>query len=203
MAALLILFVWALNFGISWLNARYCGLVWAETKVIGGWQRFMTWMGAIMSASGFTWCYLIALLFGAYWSQPLWLEEDQAPVLGLDAIQAGLQLGYLIIIPGILFSGLMIWIDSLIIAWRNRDWRSVGVASWNTFAQVHNTFSAMRGIPDALSGVGKFFSGKGDGKGKAGLLVILLVLLAVAGGIATTYALIKKYAGSRPLPEFV
>ena len=47
-------FLWILNFGISWWNAYAVGVTWVETKNMGGYQRFMAWMGAIMSASGFT-----------------------------------------------------------------------------------------------------------------------------------------------------
>jgi hypothetical protein len=53
------LLVLILNFGISWWNARVTGLDWVESKHLGGWIRFMTWMGWLMSALGFTWCYVL------------------------------------------------------------------------------------------------------------------------------------------------
>ncbi len=200
-AIIILIAVWLLNFGISWLNARTCGVVWAETKAIGGWHRFLTWMGAVMSASGFTWCYLIVLLLGTYYIQPALLKEGQEPWLDKDAVLAGFQLGYLIIIPGVLFSGLMIWIDSLMEAWRRRDWKSVGVAGWNTFAQVHNTYRAMKDVPAAWKGVSSFFSGKGDSKGKGALLIILLVVVALIGGVLTTWTIINRYAGTKSIAE--
>ena len=52
---LILILVWALNFGISWLNARTVGLMWVETKILGGWQRFMAWGGGIMGAWGLSW----------------------------------------------------------------------------------------------------------------------------------------------------
>lgn len=196
---LLVIFVWFLNFGISWLNARACGLVWAETKAIGGWQRFMTWMGAIMSASGFTWCYLILLLLLGYYVQPT-PGPGETPYLSIEAVQAGLSLGYLIIMPAILFSGVMIWIDSLVKAWRNRSAGNIAVAGWNTFAQIHNTYSAMKGMPEAWKSVSGFFS-KGNSKDKGGLLILLIVIMAIIGGAVTTWGIINKYAGTRPLPQ--
>lgn len=200
----LIALIWAINFGISWWNAYAVGTVWVETKAIGGWQRFMTWMGVIMSASGFSWCYMIALLLLTYYSQPMWVPalvlEDGEPyrqVIDQDALAMGFSLGYLILIPGILFSGFMIWIQSLVNAWRERSWSNIGVAGWNTFAQIHNTYSAMRGMPEAWKTVREFFGGKGKG----GLLVLLIVIAAIIGGILTTWAIINKYAGSRALPN--
>jgi len=71
--------------------------MWVETKEMGGWSRFMTWMGAIMSASGFTWCYLVILLFGGYYAQFSFLKPNQAPYIGVEALKAGFALGYLII----------------------------------------------------------------------------------------------------------
>lgn len=193
--------VWIVNFAISWWNARVVGLVWVETKEMGGFSRFMTWMGWIMSASGFTWCYLVVLLFGAFYAQPAFIEPGQPMILQPEDLMGGFALGYLIIIPGVLFSGLMIWVDSLVQAWRRRDMASMGRAAWNTFAQVHNTYGAMRGVPEALEAVGKLFGGRGDGKGKALLLIVVLVIMAVVSGILTTSAIVGHYAGSRPLPD--
>lgn len=201
---LLIVGIWFLNFGISWLNGRTVGLMWSETKQMGGWTRFMAWMGAIMSASGFTWCYLIVILLGAYYGQPMFLEKGQEPVLTMKAVKVGFDLGYLIIIPGILFSGFMIWIDSLVRAWRERDLPNIGIASWNTFAQMHNTYRAMSGIPEAFGSVVDFFKGDGDGDSDAKsfliILLVVIVVVAVISGILTTWAIINKYAGTRPLP---
>src|SRR4051812_10180723 len=98
----IIILLLVVNFGISWFNAWACGKAWAEAKSAGGWPRFMTWMGAIMSASGFTWVYLILAAFGL----------GSAGILPPEYVQYALELGYIIIIPGILFSGLMITVDS-------------------------------------------------------------------------------------------
>ncbi len=200
--------VWLLNFGISWWNARTVGLVWVETKQIGGWQRFMTWMGGIMSASGFTWCLLVVLLIGAYYAQFAFLEPGDPLILTERHINGGFSLGYLIIIPGVLFSGMMIWIDSLVEAWKRRDLPSIGIAAWNTYAQAHNTYEAFSGFGNALEGVGDLFSGGGDSddaKGKLALLgvviVVGLVILACIGGIFLTVSIVRHYAATRPAPE--
>ena len=197
----LIAFVVLLNFGISFWNARAVGLMWVETKQIGGFTRFMTWMGWIMSASGFTWCYLVILLFGAYYGQPAFIKPGQPMLITQENLMQGFSLGYLIILPGILFSGLMIWVDSLVQAWRRRDATSIGIAAWNTFAQVHNTYSAIQGVPQAMKAVGGLFAGKGDARGKVLLLIIALVAAAVVSGVLTTMAIVAHYAGSRPLPS--
>jgi len=200
MDALLIGFIWLLNLGISILNAWACGKAWAETKAHGGWRRFMTWMGAIMAASGFTWCYLSLITLIAYAMQ----------VLNMHQAQIALELGYIIIVPGILFSGLMITIDSWARAYREGGVLNYGVAAYNTYAQIHNTYSAIEGMGSALGDVFKAFGGgsKGssssssddDAKGAAALLIIVLVVVALAAGILTTAAIIKKVAGSDPKP---
>lgn len=196
MVGAFIIVIWLLNFGISWWNARITGLIWAESKMMGGFTRFMTWMGAIMAACGFSWCFLIFLAFGAHYFYPAYF--------GVQAFKASLSLGYLIIVPAILFSGMMIWIQSLVIAWRQRDLPSMGIAAWNTFAQIHNTYSAIEGMPAALKEVGNFFGDtvgdSDDAKGIAIIIALAIVALAVAGGILLTAAIIKKYAATVPLP---
>lgn len=198
LSLLVIGLIWVLNLGISFWNARVTGTVWVESKMMGGFVRFMTWMGAIMAACGFSWCLLIFLVLGGHALFPEYVTTS--------VLRASLSLGYLIIIPAILFSGLMIWIDSLVQAWRQRDLPSMGVAAWNTFAQIHNMYSAIDGIPQAFGEVMSFFKGSGDSdeddaKSGAVLLVIGLVVLAVAGGIIITAAIIKKYAATTPLAQ--
>jgi hypothetical protein len=191
----IVVLVWILNLGISIWNAYAVGKAWVETKHYGGWPRFMAWMGAIMSASGFTWCYLLLLAFIAY--QAEWLPPD--------AIEAMLNLGYVVLIPGILFSGLMITVDSWARAYRERTLANIGTAAYNTFAQIHNTYHAISGFGQAFRGLASFFGGgdsseRRDSKDNSGVivLVVLLVLLALLGGILTTAAIIRRVAGSGP-----
>lgn len=198
LALLVIGFIWILNLGISYWNARAVGTVWVESKFMGGFTRFMVWMGAIMAACGFSWCLLIFLVLGGQALFPEYITTEIARV--------SFSLGYLIIVPAILFSGLMIWIDSLVQAWRQRDLPSMGVAAWNTFAQAYNTYEAIQGIPQAFGDVMSFFKSDGggdsnDARGAAILIVIVLVVLAIAGGIIITASIIKKYAATTPLPS--
>jgi hypothetical protein len=188
---LLALFILLLNLAISFWNARTVGLAWVETKHAGGWTRFMTWMGAIMSGLGFTWCYLIILVFVA----------GALGKLNVKQMEVALNLGYLIVIPGFLFSGLMIMIDSWAKAYRERNLGSTAVAGYNTFAQMYNTYHAVNGVGDALKSVLGFFSsddnGDGDGNNSAaGFLILLLVIVAIAGGALTTAAIVHHYAAS-------
>jgi hypothetical protein len=190
---------WLLMFAMSAWNAYAVGRAWVETKVVGGWPRFMAWMGAVMSASGFSWCYLILLILGA---QAMgWLPDD--------AVTAAINLGYLLIIPAILFSGLMIMLDSWRRAFREGGILNYGVAAWNTYAQIHNTMSAVQTLPAALRGVADFFSDRDrdsrssdDSKGAVILLVILVVALALLAGVLTTTIIIRLTAGSDPLPDY-
>jgi hypothetical protein len=188
MACLLLL----VNFGISWWNARVVGLEWVESRFIGGYVRFMCWMGWLMSALGFTWCYVLILALIAHGSGAIDTSE----------MNAAISLGYLIVVPGILVSGLFIWIDSVVTAWRQRDLPSIATAAWNTFAQVHNVYSAVSGIGSALKSVGGLFSDADEDEAKIGavIVVVLIVIAAVAGGFVTTELIRRHYAASRPMP---
>lgn len=197
--------LWLLTFGISWWNARQCGLYWADGKAMGGLPRFLLWCGAIMAACGFTQCYAILLLPAAYAGQFLFIEQNAAPLITVQDLEAGFALVYLIILPFVLGSGLFIWLTSLYVAWKERSLLSGGIAAWNTFAQIHNTMQAIRGAPEAFGKVAEFvggaFRGGGDGRAKAVFAIALVVVVAISLGIITTVAIIYKYAGSRQLPD--
>ncbi len=191
MLSLTVLFFLILNFGISWWNARVVGQSWAESKHYGGWTRFITWCGAIMAACGFTWCFttILAMIAGSTG----WLP--------MSYVRTVMELGYVIVIAPILGSGLGIWIHSVTVAWRRRDFPSMAVAGWNTFAQIHNTYEAARVLPGILGNLREVFSGSDndDVKAKALMAVVLLVSLAVAGGVLLTVYIVRstarEYAG--------
>jgi len=193
----MIVLLFVLNAAISAFNAWGCGLMWDSTKAKGGGAHFMTWMGAVMSACGFTWCYLVVLGFGgAILPMSLIDKEAEAGVMLLDAasLQAFFDLGYIVIIFPILGSGLAIMLSSWRSFARRRSFGSGAVAGWNTFAQVHNTYQAVKHIPGVLERLGGFFGGGSKGSGgkkDARLLVVLLVVVALVGGVLTTYAIIQ------------
>jgi hypothetical protein len=189
MNELTLLLLLALNFAISGWNAYASGSYLTESKIIGGWTRFVVWCGLVMSACGFTWCYLTILTIVAVVGG--WLTPEWGEVM--------FELGYLIIILPVLGSGLGIWAHSLAVAYRERNFSSVAVAGWNTYAQARNTWQAAQHAPSAFKEVVEAFSGKNRKSSKdsgAALLVILLVILAVAGGSMTTAA-IARWADRR------
>lgn len=176
-----------LNFGISFWNAFSSGSYLTESKLIGGWSRFLVWCGLVMSACGFTWCYLtlITLTFVSAGK----LTQEQGEVL--------FNLGYVIIILPILGSGFGITAHSIITAYRKRNFGNIAITGWNTFAQAHNVWDATRHAPNALRNVLDFFGSKKDNsKDKGGAVIILLMILALAGGIITT-ALIARWADKK------
>lgn len=180
-----ILFLFLLNFGISWYNAWAVGQVWADTQAIGGMPRFMAWCGAIMSACGFTqfFAVVLALIAGA------------TGFLPPHYVQGVFELTYVVIILPILGSGLAIWVDSLVTAWRERSFGSVGTAAWNTYAQIHNTYSAVSLLPDVLKDLGGLFDGDDD-DAPVLMLMVLVVAFALFGGILTTVMIAKASARS-------
>ena len=180
-----------LNVAISLWNAYATGKCWVEARHAGGWPRFMAWMGATMAASGLSWCILIFLV----------LLCNSLGKLNTYWTNVALDLGYVLLVPGILFSGLMITIDSWARAYRTRRIVDMGIAGYNSFAQVYNTFNAIQGFGPAFSSVFKAFFGGKDKKDGA-TLVILLAILSLAAGILITAAIIHHVAGSEELPSY-
>jgi hypothetical protein len=190
----------ALNFGISWWNARSCGRAWVESKAVGGSIRVLVWCGAIQSAIGFSSVFLFPMIFAAHALYPDYFTDDY--------LNGALSLWYVTIIFPALGTGFIITIESWIAAYREHGLMNIGLAAYNTFAQVHNTMSAINGLGPAFRSVGQMFAsvakGRGDAKGKAatlGLMIaIAVVAFALCAGVILTAALIHRYAGTVPLP---
>ncbi len=190
----IILLVW--NYGVSAWNAYTVGSSWARIEARGGtFGKIMLWCGWLMSAIGFTWCYLFLIGFIMY--AVGWLNES--------AVSAMFSLGYLIIIIPALGTGLIITINSWVNAYKERSFGNIAVATYNTSAQFYNSYNALRAIPEALKDLIGFFGnmgggsgsgGKRDGKGAAGLLVIVAVIIAIALGVFTTQ-IISDWAADR------
>lgn len=206
MEFLLIGLVWVLNFAISIWNAYVCGKAWAEAKSAGGYHRFMVWVGATMSACGFTWCYLILEALTAYHFQ------------FIDAYWMGitLKLGYILLVPVILFGSYAITIDSWARAFRQGGVLNYGASVWNTYATYHNTASAIRTFGEAFGDVVDAFGSGGKSRSRSSssdsknagqaimlLVVVFLVVLSAILGILTTTLIIKKFAASEDMPEDV
>src|SRR6516164_5930950 len=168
MGNVLFALVWVLNFGISIWNAYAVGKVWVDAAHAGGWRRIMCWAGAVMSACGFTWCYLSFLaLFAHHFG---WLDDEQ--------VQAALNLGYVLLLPFILFAGYAITLDSWAQAFRRGGFLRYGAAAWNTYASIHNTYSAWRNLGGAFASLGNFFGGRERGRdrdGGGGVIVVVLL----------------------------
>ncbi len=195
----ILFFMLLLNLVISFWNASAVGRYWTEKKDLPGWMRFMMWCGAIMATCGFFVVYVSILTMIMH---DLHLFEALAMILFKVEMTAEtaemltqniFDLAYLVIIFPVLGTGMCIWVNSLAVAYIRRDWASVGVAGWNTFAQVHNTVNAVRYVPRATSSLFKGIKVKG--KGAAGLAYIVLLLLPIVislgGAIATTAVVIK------------
>jgi len=185
----LVVFLFVLNFAISWFNAWSVGRSWLESKAAGGFVHFVTWCGAVMSASGFTWCYSILLALGA-----ANLPYKGHMLLPPRYAMAVLELGYLVVILPVIGSGIGILIASWQNFMRSRSLLNGGVAGYNTLANVYNIYNASRAVPMVLRDLGGLFD-KGD-KGK-NWLVILLVALAVLGGAMTTFAIVQASARAK------
>lgn len=192
MEILLLLFVLALNFAISWANANYVGRYWSESKAVGGSFRFYIVAGYIMAMAGFTMVYgYILLLISPIILQML--EVEQETILMFEQLASDLL--YLFCVWTIIPTGLCIWLRSMKRAWEERTLSSGITAGWNTYAQVRNTVSMARNAPSALSRVSKaLFGGKGKKKGETVIILcaIFVLIVAIFGGVFTANAIMKK-----------
>lgn len=187
----MIVLIWFLNIFVSSFNAWACGKSWTETKHVGGGAHFMNWMGAIMSASGFTWCYtILACLLGGSITHEV--DGKVVPYLTPHQVDAIASAGYLIVIFPIIGTGIAITINSWRIFMQRRTAANGAIAGFNTFADAYNIYHAASAVPSAWENVSKLF--KGDSDSKSSGLVVAIALCALFAGVLTTYTIITVTA---------
>lgn len=183
-----LVFMCFMNLLISFMNARYCGLIWAESKAIGGYVRLLVWCGAIQSAIGFTSVYcVIAAFIGlkvGYFDQ--------------NDLMFFLNFAYVLIIVPAIGTGLVITLNSWMRLAYERSLSNLGIAGWNTFAQVRNMYRAYNAFGPALKSVGSAFSGRKKSRNAGTALIVIFVLML---GVITTTVIIRRYAGTLEIPE--
>lgn len=181
----MIFFIWVLNLAISIWNAYATGKVWVEAKHAGGGYRFMAWMGYLMASIGFSWDILI--LAGVVLQSAGKITPEQADLF--------FQTGYVVLAPGILFSGYAIMFQSWANAYRQHSVVNMGVAAYNTYANLHNTFNVIDNFPKAFESVLKAFTG-GSGKNKANGLIVFAAILCVLSGFIVAALIVNRVAAS-------
>lgn len=191
---IILILLLALNFGISWWNCYAVGKVWEETKAVGGFPRVLAWCGAIQSAIGFSSVAGALLGYVAF----------QLGYMPPTILKGAVSLWYVLVIIPCVTTGLIITIESWNQWWRDKSLMNLGFASYNTFAQIHNTVGMIQNMGPAFKDVGELFSAltsSDDAKGKLAGLAIFIVIAALASGIILTAVLIKKYSGTVALPK--
>ncbi|HVI40861.1 MAG TPA: hypothetical protein VM577_09390 [Anaerovoracaceae bacterium] len=184
----------AFNLYISFMNARVAGQVWVDAKVFGGWIRALVWCAATQSAIGFSSGFLILYGYLAY----------KIGFLNPDQLHVVFSLWYLIVAIPLIGTGLLITVQSWITAWRERSFKNMGVAAYNTFAEVSDLYHAFSDIPKAFKEVMSFTSDWGDDDDLKSMVfwkvIVPVVVLAIASGCILTYTIIHKYAGTLRAP---
>jgi hypothetical protein len=194
----MLLFLLVFNFLISYLNAWGCGKTWNETKYVGNFAHFMNWMGAIMSATGFTWCYTVILaFFGSVIPCIKDAEGVLVPLLNQTQFAGILSLGYLIVIPVVIGVGIIITLQTWRMFFERRTLTNGLLAGYNTLATIYNIGGAISGIPEASGYLSVLFKGEK----KLSWIVIILVVMAIAGGVLTTSSIISSTARNTALDK--
>jgi hypothetical protein len=186
----MIIGIWVLNLLISLWNSYVTGRVWVEAKHAGGGYQFMAWMGYIMASLGFSWD--VFLIVGNILVSTGKITPDEINIF--------FQAGYILLVPGLLFSGYAIMFQSWANAYRTRSVGRTGIAAYNTYVNLHNTFNAIDDFPKAFGSVFKGFTG-GRGKNKAsGLILFLAILCAVSGFIIAALIVHRVAANDTEVP---
>lgn len=183
------------QFGILML----VGTAWKDTQAFGStFDKVVLWSAVIQAGIGFS----MPILLGLSYASIAYMTSGAEPYISIEEGKQFMEwlfsLWYVAIIFPALGSGFAIWAHSLRVAFKRRDFGSIAAAGWNSFAQIHNTISAVNNLGGALNNVGSLFSSlgdsKGDGKGKLAVLAIVLVVLSLVAGFMIAFGLVRYFA---------
>jgi len=184
-----------INLIIAIVNAISVGRNWSAVRQMSGMVKWSAYSVFIMSVIGFTQIYLIILL---------WLSPHLLPIIGVHGIdqymvlQLFSDITFILIITAIIPSGLLMWYNSALHFWKNKNLGSGAILTWNTFAQVRNISVAVRGLPKAIRRIKETLSGSGNGKGKLIIIVGLAVVFVLLAGYFTTNTIVNKVDKTKP-----
>jgi len=181
------------NVLISLWNTYAVGTAWKDTMAFGNkFDKALLWSGVIQAGVGFSMPILIGLAYVAVSIATSGDAPKFTPEEGQQLLQGIFSLWYLAVIFPILGSGLAIWLHSLRLAFKRKDFTSIAVLGWNTVAQVSNTISAINNIGKAFGDIKGMF--KFDNKGGLAAIAVPVVLAALAGGFFVAFALVRYFA---------
>jgi hypothetical protein len=141
--------------------------------------------GLLHGIDGFSWDILVLVVILLHSLGKI--TPDQATLL--------FQAGYVLLVPGFLFSGYAIMFQSWANAYRNHSVVNMGVAAYNTYANIHNTFNAIDNFPKAFGSVFEPFT-RGSGKSKANGLILFVAVLCVLSGFIIAALIVHRVAAS-------
>jgi hypothetical protein len=182
----------AMNFGISWLNARTAGKIWSESKAVGGMLRFHAIMAYALAILGFTMVYGVLIIMAVPYVAPLVLDID--PESLWVATQLANDMLFILISIFIIPLGYYAWVTSFIAFWRKRSLANGLTLGWNTFANIRNTITVARHAPSAMRRIADVFvkSGAKSGKGIVIAIAVFAIVMAVVGGWLTASAIMHR-----------
>lgn len=183
------------NFLVSIWNAYAAGKTWRDSI---GLLRLVNWAALVMSACGFV--SVLSFALGWFAVQSQWITPRSANVMQ--------EITYLLVIVPIIGSGLILTIESWVIAWKTRSVWDTAVAGWNTYAQVSNTVDAFRESGGMFESVLDFFKSDEDEENGSGAIVIILVAIALFLACGLTYIFWRSgcrnaVSANRPAPATI
>jgi hypothetical protein len=154
------------DFVVSLWNAYSSGVIWGllRNQAGHGFEKVCAVAGLGLAFAGMAYSTTIILS---------WVALQ----IGFIAIWDFLYLvsfDFLVFGAMIIGFGLLITVQSIVIAYRQRNFGSIAIASWNTFAEVWDIATYVQGFQAAATTV------KGDRQDRANVIAILVVAVSVA-----------------------
>ncbi len=156
-----------LTFAISIWNAYASGfnIGMCRKNNIEGFQKYASYSGLGLAFAGMTYVLVIVLSIIGYY----------AGYVTIGTVQAALSINFLVFGLMIIGFGLMVTIQSILIAAQRKSFWSILIAIWNIFAMIVDIASYISGFKEATSMLGG--QNRRD-QGNAVIIVLIAVLIS-------------------------
>ena len=168
-----IFLVFLINPVIAYFNAKNVGECWTEVAQSSLWEKSILISALVQSVIGFSMPSLGILLIVGYFTKFLTLNE----------IYLGIDLFWISAIIPLVGSGLIITIQSVKNAIKEKSLSSGLVAAWNVGATVENFIDLFYNFGSVLKDIGK----RSDDENDVGvMMIVILVVCALFSGFLFT-----------------
>lgn len=168
-----VILIFVVNPVIAYWNAKTAGNIWNTVSTASTWEKLLVISALVQSVVGFSMPSLGVLLFLGYMFK----------LLTMNQIYLGVDLMWISVIVPLVGTGLIITVQSVKDAIKERSLASGGVALWNVGASIENIIDMVSNFGSVIKDISKRSDDEDDSQN---IVIVGIVVLSLCMGALFT-----------------